>query len=250
MKPAALRGCFVTGTDTGIGKTTFCAGLLHALATTGRRVAGYKPVAAGAVRQGERWINEDVEALRLASRPPLSAQEVCACLLREACAPHIAARLEARSLQREALLQGAQALAARVDTLVVEGVGGFCVPLGDGWGSDDLAADLGLPVVLVVGLRLGCISHALLTAQAVAARGLRLAGWAGNVLDPAMAHLQENIETLRRELSRSHGAPCLGTLPWLAPPAPAAVAMHLDLAPLLLAMERPAQGLAPIEPRA
>lgn len=225
-----MKGLFVTGTDTEVGKTRVSAGLLHLLAAQGLRASGCKPVAAGVSAQGERWVNEDVEALRAASSVELSEADVCPCLLREACAPHIAARLEGVAISRDALVAHVRALGTRADALVVEGVGGFCVPLGDDWGSDDLAADLGLPVVLVVGLRLGCLNHALLTAQSVHSRGLRLAGWVANRIDPQMAHADENISTLERLLAARHGAPRLGTIPWLECPSPAAVAASLDAA--------------------
>ena len=248
-EPPPLQGCFVTGTDTEIGKTAISAGLLHALGGGGLRVAGYKPVAAGAVWHAGaggadegHWHNDDVEALHAASTIELTRDEVCPCLFEEACAPHIAARLEGRRIDPKRLIDGAHRLMARCDALVVEGVGGFCVPLiendslterpfddealselGGGhvdWGADDLAVALGLPVILVVGLRLGCINHALLTAQAIADSGLRLAGWIGNRIDAQMPHAHENVETLTRLLMQRHGAPRLGLVERLAAPTP------------------------------
>ena len=225
------RGCFVTGTDTEVGKTRISAALLHWCAQQGWRSAGLKPVAAGTeLIEGIR-VNEDVRALRDASSLALSDAEVGPLQFEAACAPHIAAALEGRALDRAAIWRSARALAARADVLVVEGVGGFCVPLGADWDSADLAGDLGLPVVLVVGLRLGCINHALLTAEAVRARGLRLAGWVGNRIDPAMPWIDENVAALRDRLQQ-HGAPCLGVVPYLPEPCPAAVAAHLDDAAL------------------
>jgi dethiobiotin synthetase len=258
-----LRGCFVTGTDTEVGKTTCTAGLLHALAQRGLRVAGYKPVAAGAVWQpavngpGGHWYNEDVEALHAASNIELTRSEVCPCLLEEACAPHLAARLEGGRIEPALLIAGAHHLMPRCDALVVEGAGGFCVPLvesqeigddltapdaagaqspGTGWGTDDLAVALDLPVILVVGLRLGCINHALLTAEAVAARGLRLAGWIANRIEPTMPHAQLNIDTLTRALQQRHDAPLLGVVPYHAPATPARVADELDVDAVLDAL--------------
>jgi dethiobiotin synthetase len=223
-----MRGCFVTGTDTEVGKTRVSAALLRWLAERGQRCAGYKPVAAGTDFIDGIRVNEDVRALRDASSVALSDAQVGPYQFEAACAPHIAAALEGRTIERGALLQGFQALVALAECQIVEGVGGFCVPLGPDFDSADLAVDVGLPVVLVVGLRLGCINHALLSAEAIHARGLRLAGWVANTLDPAMPHLQENIVTLRRELDRRHQAPCLGVVPRLASPDPAAVAAHLD----------------------
>lgn len=252
-----LQGFFVTGTDTDAGKTRVSAALLHALAQAGWRSAGFKPVAAGTrlldgpddmngnnsvggmdgidgpnSRPAQR-VNDDVRALRNASAPALrlSDAEVGPFQFDAACAPHIAAALQGQRISRAALLSGARALAARADALVVEGAGGFCVPLGDDWDSADLAADLQLPVLLVVGLRLGCINHALLTAEAVRARGLRLAGWVGNCIAPDMPWRGENIATLRQRFERQ-ATPCLGIIPWLLDPTPAAVADHFDPAAL------------------
>jgi dethiobiotin synthetase len=226
---SALRGCFVTGTDTGVGKSHVSAGLLHWLGQRGHRAAGYKPVASGLERDADgRLFNEDVERLRSAGSVPLPASLIGPCQFQEACAPHIAAELEGRSIGRSTLLRGAQKLAWRADFVVVEGAGGLLIPLGSDWDSTQLMSMLGLPVVLVVGMRLGCLNHALLTAEGVLARGLQLAGWVGNVIDPDMPHLQRNIETLHHEFTRRHQTPCLGVVPHLANPTPTVVADCLD----------------------
>ena len=234
MTAAALRGCFVTGTDTEVGKTRISAALLYWLGERGQRCAGYKPVAAGTEWIDGAQVNEDVRALREASSVPLTDAAVGPFQYKAACAPHIAAALEGRSIERAALLQGANALAAHAEWLVAEGVGGFCVPLGPDFDSADFAVDLGLPVVLVVGLRLGCISHALLTAEAIRARGLPLAGWVANTVDTAMLYRDDNLATLRHELGRRHQAPCLGVVSRLDSPHPQAVAAQLDDAALRL----------------
>ncbi|MDM0037510.1 dethiobiotin synthase [Variovorax sp. J22G21] len=228
MSAAPMRGCFVTGTDTEVGKTRVSAALLHWLGERGLRCAGYKPVAAGTESIDGEAVNEDVRALRDAGSVALTNAEVGPCQFEAACAPHIAAALEGRTIERAVLLQGARTLAVQVDQLVVEGVGGFCVPLAPDFDSADFAVDLGLPVLLVVGLRLGCINHALLSAEAIRARGLRLAGWVANTVDAAMLQRDENLATLRHELGRRHQAPCLGVVPRLASPEPAAVAACLD----------------------
>jgi dethiobiotin synthetase len=227
-----IRGCFVTGTDTAVGKTRVSAALVHALAQAGWRSAGFKPVAAGLSDGNGPRVNEDVRLLRDASSIPLLDADVGPCQLEAACAPHIAAALEGRVIERAHLLRAAHGLTGRADWLVVEGVGGFCVPLAEDWDSADLACDLGLPVVLVVGLRLGCLNHALLTAEAVQVRGLTLAGWVANCIDPAFAHAEENVATLRRVLDQGYGAPCLGTVPRLGSPDAAAVAKYLSISPL------------------
>jgi dethiobiotin synthetase len=226
---SGLRGCFVTGTDTGVGKSHVSAGLLHWLGQRGRRAVGYKPVSSGLdLACDGRLYNEDVERLRGAGSMPLPATLIGPLQFKEACAPHIAAELEGRAINRAALLRGAQKLGWRADFVVVEGAGGLVIPLGAEWDSTQLMSALGLPVVLVVGMRLGCLNHALLTAEAVLARGLQLAGWVGNVIDPDMPHLQRNIETLHHEFTRRHQTPCLGVVPHLADTNAAAVAAYLD----------------------
>ena len=224
-----LAGLFITGTDTEVGKTRISAALLHWCAQQGWRSAGFKPVAAGVDGAGS---NEDVRMLRAAGSLALTSAEVGPLQFQAACAPHIAAALEGRAIDVALLVRQAQALAVRADVLVVEGVGGFCVPLGPEVDTADLALALGFPVILVVGLRLGCISHALLTAEAIRARGLRLAGWIANTVDPQMMHLQANLDTLRHEFTRRHQVPCLGVVPRLADPTPTAIAAHLDGAAL------------------
>lgn len=223
-----MKGCFVTGTDTEVGKTRVSAALLHRMAQAGLRVAGYKPVAAGMDHRAGQWLNEDVHALWAASNIELRPQEVGPCQLRQPCAPHIAALAEDRVIDRDALERGARQLAQRADLIVVEGAGGLCVPMGPDWDSSHLMCALNLPVVLVVGLRLGCINHALLTAEAIAARRLHLAGWVGNTLDPGMLHLQDNTGTLTHELARRFQAPCLGVVPHLERPDAANVAPYLS----------------------
>lgn len=217
----ALRGYFVTGTDTEVGKTTLCAGLARAWhRASGLRIAALKPVAAGLDEQGR---NDDVQRLVAAGSAGLTAAEVGPLQLREPCAPHLAAELEGRRIEPQALLAALHAAAAKADAVLVEGVGGFRVPLAPGWDSADLARDLGLPVILVVGLRLGCINHALLTAEAVRARGLTLAGWVATDLAPAVPHRAGNLAALQAGLA----APCLGTVPYLEPPTADAVAAYI-----------------------
>ncbi len=212
-----MKGFFVTGTDTEIGKTFVTAALTRAFVRRGLRVAPVKPVAAGQELRDGRWVNEDVAALRGAQQLGLSDAEIGPLQFRAPCAPHIAARLEGRGIDRAALVSAVRATAARADLVLVEGVGGFRVPLGDGWDTADLANDLGLPVVLVVGLRLGCINHALLTAEAVRARGLPIAAWVANTVDPDQPHVAENLAALQDGLD----APCIGHLPRLADPSSA-----------------------------
>jgi len=146
-------------------------------------------------------------------------------LLRTPAAPHIAAQIDGVAIEPQKILDCYAQVRARAEAVVVEGVGGFRVPLTDRYDTADLARDLGLPVVLVVGLRLGCISHALLTAEAIAARGLRLAGWVANTVDPAMGHMAGNIEALAARLP----APLLGHVPRFEHPSAAAAAACMNL---------------------
>ena len=224
------RGVFVTGTDTGVGKTVAACALLHALRARGVRVAPMKPIAAGT--QGHDGIDANADSLALieaagGSRADLN--DVTPVLLREPMAPHIAALREGQSITLAPIRAAFERLAARCDFVVVEGVGGFVVPLGDDWDAADLARELALPVVLVVGMRLGCLNHALLTARAVATAGLALAGWIANTVDPLMAVPEENIEALRVRL----GAPLLGRLPFSINPDPKFLAASLDVSALL-----------------
>lgn len=214
---------FVTGTDTEIGKTLVSCALLIAAARHGRPAAGLKAVAAGAQPADGRWLNEDVEQLRQASTVALPGAGHCPYVLRAAVAPHIAAAAEGVALEPEAIVQAYRQATAHADAIIVEGVGGFRVPLNDHRDTADLAQRLGLPVILVVGMRLGCISHALLTAEAIAARGLRLAGWVANQIDPAMQQAPANIQALEQRLP----APLLGTLPYLDRPDPREAARQL-----------------------
>jgi dethiobiotin synthetase len=205
------RGCFVTGTDTEVGKTRISAALLHWCARQGWRSAGFKPVAAGTELFNGVRVNEDVRTLRMASSLPLTDAEVGPYQFDTACAPHIAAALDGRAIERSVILQAANHLAAHADVLVIEGVGGFCVPLDPKWDTADLAADLGLPVVLVVGLRLGCLNHALLTAHAIRTQGLVLAGWVANHIEPNMLAQPDNIAFLQQQL----GVPLLANIPFM-----------------------------------
>lgn len=218
--------CFVTGTDTEIGKSLIAAALIRRQVARGFRVAGMKPVAAGAVRRGNVSCNEDVEQLCAAANVTAPREDVCPYLLEAALAPHIAAELAGIVIDARTILQAYDRLRALADAVVVEGVGGFRVPLGPRFDTADLACRLDLPVVLVVGMRLGCLNHAALTAEAIAARGLRLAGWVANQVDRQMAQAQRNFETLGAMLA----APCLGWVPRLDRPDPEEAGRHLDLA--------------------
>jgi dethiobiotin synthetase len=223
----ACETYFVTGTDTGVGKTLCSAALLHALAHRHERVVGMKPVAAGLVEHQGQRVSEDVLQLRAASTLAVPAALDNPVALPEPLSPHLAARRAGRVVRVADLLGPAHALQQQADALVVEGAGGWRVPLNDeGQTLADLARALGAPVILVVGLRLGCLNHAALTAEAIRHDGLKLAGWIANRIDPAMAAADDNLAYLCATL----GAPLLGVVPWSASPDPARITLTLPQA--------------------
>ncbi|MDF2446105.1 MAG: dethiobiotin synthase [Moraxellaceae bacterium] len=225
-----MKKFFVTGTDTGVGKTTVSCALLAAARAQGLRTLAVKPVAAGCVQTPEGLRNDDALALMGVMTEVMTYEEVNPVALPEPLSPHLAALHAGRRLsiaQIGGFVRGA--LMRRVDFAVVEGAGGWRVPISDREILSDLPRALGLPVILVVGLRLGCLNHAILTTEAMARDGVRLAGWVGNVLDPDMAALDGNVGTLKTILPM----PCLGVIPWQPGATPEALAAHLDLHLLL-----------------
>lgn len=205
----SARGVFVTGTDTGVGKTRVAVALIRALRAQGLRVVAMKPVAAGAE---PGCLNADVEALRAACDAAMSLADMNPYSFAAPIAPHIAAETAGVRIELERIAHAYTRLATTADVVVVEGAGGWRVPLSASADMADLAARLGLPVVLVVGLKLGCLNHAILTADAIRARGLPFAGWIGNRLDPAMLETEANLAALAARLP----GPCLGVMPFVA----------------------------------
>ncbi len=220
--------CFVTGTDTEIGKTLVSAAILHKLVAGGVRACGMKPVAAGAVMRDGELHNDDADQLIAAGNVALPRNITTPYLLREACAPHIAAAHEGVSIEAVPIIAAYAEVAAASDAVVVEGVGGFRVPFSDDFDSAQMAEQLNLPVILVVGLRLGCISHALLTIEAIVRRDLVLAGWVVNEIDPDMLFADENVAALAARIP----APLLGRVPYLDNPTAEQAAKFIDLAGL------------------
>ncbi len=206
-----MNGFFIVGTDTHVGKTWVAAGLLRAYAALGLRVIGMKPVAAGAVLQDGVWVNEDVALLTAASTVRAPAASINPYLFREAIAPHLAAMHKGVRIEIPRIRAACETLMADADVVVVEGVGGLLVPLSARQDAADLAVALGLPLILVVGMRLGCLSHALLTAEVIASRGLKLAGWVANRIDPEMRAYEENLDALVSRIP----APLLASMPFL-----------------------------------
>ena len=220
MNSAHTPAWFVAGTDTEVGKTFVSCALLHRLRLQGVRAIGMKPVAAGTDGAGK---NDDVEALIAAAGVQAARELINPYLFAPAIAPHIAAAEAGRTIDLETILAAFKRLRGMADAVLVEGVGGFCVPLGADCDTADLAEKLALPVILIVGMRLGCINHALLTQQAIAARGLPLAGWIANRIDPQMSRCDENLAALQERLS----APLLGVVPANSTPEKAAGLIRL-----------------------
>jgi dethiobiotin synthetase len=209
------RSYFVTGTDTGVGKTLVTAALLRRLRDAGVAVAGMKPVAAGAADGPEGRANADALLLQSESSVRHPYATVNPWLFEPAIAPHIAAAEAGLSIDTGRIVAAHERLRAGAEVVLAEGAGGFLVPLDAKRSCAELPGLLGMEVLLVVGLRLGCLNHALLTAEAVAARGLAFSGWIGNGIDPDFPRRDANIETLAARLA----APCLGIVPWMAEPA-------------------------------
>ncbi len=215
-------GVFVTGTDTGAGKTLVASALLRAFAGAGLRAVGMKPVASGCDAAAPDRANEDVAALNAASNVRAPIELVNPYCFEPAIAPHIAARKAGVMISLPRIRENYVALTKLADRVVVEGAGGLLVPLEGAEDFADMARVLGIPVLLVVGMRLGCLNHALLTAEALLSRGLPFAGWVANQIDPAMPCRQENIDTLRQRLPR----PLLAVIPFGADAHSAAAAMR------------------------
>ena len=202
-------GLYVTGTDTGVGKTVASVAMLHALRAAGLAAVGMKPVASGCASTAQGWRNDDALALQAASQPSHDYDTHNPYALPEATAPQLAARRAGVTVSIDVLQQAYGGLSRGADAVVVEGAGGWLAPLADGLEQSQLARVLQLPVVLVVGVRLGCLSHARLSERAITGDGLRLLGWVGNRVDPDFA----DAEPYRELLDEALQSPCLGWLP-------------------------------------
>lgn len=223
--------CFVTGTDTGVGKTLVAAAILEAARLRGLRTIGMKPVASGCEQTPEGLRNEDALMLQAAMTETLPYEQINPIALEPAIAPHVAARQAGRQLTASRLTGLCRGLmTVPADLMLIEGAGGWRVPLNDRETYARVPMELQLPVILVVPLQLGCINHALLSAEAIRSDGLRLAGWIAN--RPGAEPMSCEQETLTY-LHQNLGAPCLGELPWQAEPDPVALAERLDLSTLV-----------------
>ena len=213
---------FVTGTDTGVGKTLICCALLHSFAAQDQRVAGMKPVAAGCDEDGK---NADVKQLRAASNILATYEQINPYSFTHPVAPHVAALNAGVRIDFSRILTSYHELTSQVDVVIVEGIGGFKVPLNERQDSAELAQQFGLPVILVVGMRLGCLNHALLTASAIEDCGLKLTGWVANVLDADMLALSGNIAALKQRLA----VPLIGVVEYQAQPDARVAASQLNI---------------------
>jgi dethiobiotin synthetase len=219
------RGYFITGTDTECGKSEVTLALMYLLQTQGHRVLGMKPVASGAEPTSDGLRNEDALRIQRQGSVDVSYELINPYAFEPPIAPHIAARRAGETVDFQTLGDNYRALADQADCVLVEGVGGWKVPLGPDGDVARLAAFLDLPVILVVGMKLGCLNHALLTAEAIAATGSSLAGWVANQVAADMLEMESNLETLTASID----APCLGFVPFLEEVSPQRVADYLRL---------------------
>lgn len=227
----AKKTCFVTGTDTGVGKTIVSAAILEAARLLSLKTLGMKPIASGCEVTSEGLRNEDALMLQAAMTESVAYEQINPIALEPAIAPHVAAQQAGRQLSAERLIGLCRGVMMKpADLLLIEGAGGWRVPLNDRETYAQVPGELGIPVIMVVPLQLGCINHALLTAEAIRADGLTVAAWVANrpVAEP-MSCEQETLDYLMSHLP----APCLGVLPWQTSPDPARLAEYLDLSALL-----------------
>jgi dethiobiotin synthetase len=218
-----MAGLFITGTDTGCGKTEVTLGLMCKLQQQGEYVVGMKPIASGAAVSDQGLCNEDALRIQAQGSLELPYHQVNPFAYQPAIAPHLAAQQVAEPIDINEIVAGYESLTDKADHVLVEGVGGWHVPLGEQDTLADLVRALGLPVIMVVGMRLGCLNHALMTAECMLNAGVTFAGWIANQVEPEMSAREENLATLKAWLP----APCLGEIPYLTDLHPEAVAEHL-----------------------
>jgi dethiobiotin synthetase len=206
------NGFFVTGTDTEVGKTLVSGALILKLREQGVNTIGFKPVVAGTYQDANgTTLNEDLETLRIASNLGVDELSLCPYVLNQPAAPHLVAEKQGLRLEMSVTTQAFQNIQNQADCVVVEGAGGFLIPLNDVEDLGDFVREINLPIILVVGMKLGCINHALLTCEAIKARNLNIAGWVANTLNTEMSLPQENLQTLKVRIA----APFLGLIPAL-----------------------------------
>jgi dethiobiotin synthetase len=207
-----LKGFFVTGTDTEVGKTLVSGALIFKLSAQGIKTIGFKPVVAGTYQDANGiTLNEDLETLRIASHLGIDELSLCPYVLNQPAAPHLVAAEQGLRLDMNVITQAFRNIQKQADCVVVEGAGGFLIPLNDTEDLGNFATEINLPIIIVVGMKLGCINHALLTFEAIKARNLNIAGWVGNTLNAEMPFLKENLQTLKAKIA----VPFLGLIPVL-----------------------------------
>lgn len=210
-----MSGLFIAGTDTGVGKTLVASALIQRGVAAGKRVAAMKPVSAGCVQTPEGWLNDDVAQLRAVSNVALPLALMNPYAFELPIAPHIAAQQAGIEIDLARIESAYREIESQSDEVVVEGVGGLLVPLNANQTAADIVLRLNLPVILVVGMRLGCLNHALLTVEAMQQRGLTLAGWIANRIDPAMPAFDANLVSLQARISAPlWGVASSSTLRW------------------------------------
>lgn len=222
------KSYFVTGTDTEVGKTVASMAVMQAVSKAGHSVAGYKPIAAGSKYTEQGPMNSDAIRLRECSTVDVSYQDVNPCLLHAACSPHIAAKLENETVDFSVLSEGLKALQARSDFTLVEGAGGWRVPISFDTTLADWVVGEKLPVILVVGIKLGCLNHAYLTAEAVRRDGLEIVGWIANRINPGIEHYSDIVKTLEHHLK----VPKLGEIPYMSSIKSRDLSGYIDITPL------------------
>jgi dethiobiotin synthetase len=191
---------FITGTDTGVGKTYIACKLIQQYIAQGYKVIGMKPVAAGCELVDGKWVNDDVLKLEAAGNVKAPRELTNPYSFKEPIAPHLAAELAGKTIEIAVIKQAFDALSELAEVVVVEGAGGFLVPLNDTDSMADLATHLNIPIILVVGMKLGCINHAFLTAEAIKARNVSLVGWVANPIEPKMQCYNNNVATIAKKL--------------------------------------------------
>ena len=219
-----MKGYFITGTDTDVGKTLVSLALMHALQAQGKRVAGFKPVSAGCINTANGLRNDDAIKLQQAASVDFPYEIVNPYTYYPPIAPHIAAQSIGDSISIEKVYACYKKLADEADDVIVEGAGGWLVPINKKETMADIAAQLDLPVILVVGLRLGCLNHALLSVESILHKGLKLSGWVANQIDQNMLNINENTNTLKELIK----APLLGTIPWKRDASPAEISQFIN----------------------
>ena len=225
-----MNSCFVTGTDTGVGKTWLTLGLMTVLKGKGLRVAGMKPVASGAAMTKDGLRNDDALKILSHCSKEMLYEDVNPYCFRSPLAPHVAAQEDGATIEIDVIEQAYKRLCGQTDAIIVEGIGGWRVPLSEGLQTADMVRRLQIPVILVVGLRLGCISHALLSTEAIRHDKIKMLGWVGCQVNPDYRGLRETIDTL----SCSIQAPLLGVVPHLYGAGPKEIASYIDICALKL----------------